>query len=68
MRGRSKACEGTLRREGEKKKRTEEFYRRTESPGWSPTLTLFPPVLCRTLGLCCTFSWVRGDTGECWWL
>lgn len=34
----------------------------------SLTERLLPPVLCRTLGLCCTLSWVRGDTGECWWL
>lgn len=43
-------------------------YRNTDEPECSLTERLLPPVLCKTLGRCCTFSWVRGDTGECWWL
>lgn len=43
-------------------------YRNTDELEWSVTGRLLPPVLWRTLGRCWTFSWVRGDTGECWWL
>lgn len=43
-------------------------YRNTDELEWSVTDRLLPPVLWRTLGRCWTFSWVRGDTGECWWL
>lgn len=43
-------------------------YRNTDEFECSLTERLLPPVLCRTLGRCWTFSWVRGDTGDCWWL
>lgn len=41
-------------------------YLNTDELVCSLTERLLPPALCRTLGRCCTFSWVRGDTGECW--
>lgn len=42
-------------------------YRRTEGVGVSEEM-IFMPVLWSTLGRCWMVSWVRGDTGECWWL
>lgn len=43
------------------------LYRRTEGVGVSEEM-IFMPVLWSTLGRCWMVSWVRGETGECWWL
>lgn len=42
-------------------------YRRTEGVGVSEEM-IFMLVLWSTLGRCWMVSWVRGETGECWWL
>lgn len=47
--------------------RGRETYRRTEGVGVSEEM-IFMLVLWSTLGRCWMVSWVRGETGECWWL